>query len=92
MRREHPEKHAAAGPQDDSGIHATIQSTVFFGPYWRHAHIAGTDNLGRDIWVRTLHGARVSLMVGIVATAVALIIAFSMAQRRASSAGGSIRS
>jgi oligopeptide transport system permease protein len=66
-------KAEAAGPQDNSGIHATLQSAVF-GPYWRHSHIAGTDNLGRDIWVRTLHGARVSLMVGIVATAVALII------------------
>jgi ABC-type dipeptide/oligopeptide/nickel transport system permease subunit len=25
----------------------------------------GTDNLGRDVWAGLLHGARVSLMVGI---------------------------
>ena len=30
-------------------------------------HWFGTDNLGRDIWSRVLHGGRVSLTVAIVA-------------------------
>ena len=38
------------------------------------AHWFGTDGLGRDLFVRTLFGARVSLAVGIVATFVSLII------------------
>lgn len=37
-------------------------------------HYFGTDGIGRDLFVRTLYGGRVSLMVGIVATFVSLII------------------
>lgn len=37
-------------------------------------HFFGTDSIGRDQFVRTLHGGRISLMVGLVATAVALVI------------------
>ncbi len=43
-------------------------------PSWSTGHIFGTDTLGRDIYVRTLYGGRISLMVGIVATAVSLVI------------------
>ena len=37
-------------------------------------HLLGTDTLGRDLLSRLLYGSRVSLMVGFVATAVALVI------------------
>ncbi|HNR30990.1 MAG TPA: ABC transporter permease subunit [Candidatus Hydrogenedentes bacterium] len=38
------------------------------------AHWLGTDLLGRDLLTRTLYGGRVSLLVGIAATAVSLVI------------------
>src|SRR5438045_6298411 len=37
------------------------------------SHRLGTDDLGRDVFARLVHGARVSLTVGILATAIALI-------------------
>jgi peptide/nickel transport system permease protein len=39
------------------------------GKYW-----FGTDDLGRDMWTRTWYGARVSLIIGIVAALIDLLI------------------
>jgi oligopeptide transport system permease protein len=43
-------------------------------PDFATQHYFGTDALGRDLYVRTLHGGRISLMVGFVATFVSLVI------------------
>ena len=36
-------------------------------------HLLGTDDLGRDLWSQLVHGARVSLWVGLVAAVVATV-------------------
>jgi peptide/nickel transport system permease protein len=50
----------------------------FRPPFWQaggsEAHLLGTDHLGRDIYSRILHGARVSLLVGLGSTLVASLL------------------
>jgi peptide/nickel transport system permease protein len=38
------------------------------------AHPLGTDNQGRELWVRMVWGARVSLLVGLAATVMSMVI------------------
>ncbi|WP_104135947.1 MULTISPECIES: ABC transporter permease [unclassified Cryobacterium] len=42
------------------------------------AHLLGTDDLGRDVFARIANGARVSLMAGVMSTALALIIGITI--------------
>lgn len=43
-------------------------------PFEARGHWLGTDRLGRDLLVRTLHGLRVSLAIALAATLVSLVI------------------
>lgn len=43
-------------------------------PSFENKHYFGTDTNGRDLFMRTLYGGRISIMVGVVATLVSLII------------------
>ena len=47
---------------------------VLDGPTWAGGHIFGTDQLGRDLFVRTMLGIRVTIAVALVASAVSLVI------------------
>lgn len=47
---------------------------ILAAPDWSQGYFFGTDANGRDLFVRTLYGGQVSLMVGFVATLVSLVI------------------
>jgi oligopeptide transport system permease protein len=55
----------------------TDWDNISIGPDLASRHYFGTDALGRDLFARTLHGGRISLLIGIVATLVSLIIGIS---------------
>ncbi len=38
------------------------------------AHIFGTDDLGRDMLNQTVHGARISMTIGFLATLITILI------------------
>jgi peptide/nickel transport system permease protein len=61
------------GPTDtnvDTGTDANGQPL----PPGSAGYLLGTDNLGRDIMVRIAYGARISLLVGVLATAIATVV------------------
>ena len=49
-------------------------NAIWQPPSWSTGHYLGTDSIGRDLYVRTLIGGRISLLIGLVATLVSLII------------------
>jgi ABC-type dipeptide/oligopeptide/nickel transport system permease subunit len=54
----------------------------FKPPFWAEGgsltYVLGTDNVGRDIWSRIIHGSRISLMVGICAVGISMLIGVSL--------------
>lgn len=48
----------------------------FQGPSWEH--LLGTDQLGRDLFARVLHGGRIALSVALGATAISLVIGIAL--------------
>jgi len=49
-----------------------IRGSVLIGP--SSTHIFGTDGLGRDMFSRIVHGTRITVMLGVSATAIAAIL------------------
>src|SRR5215472_15119264 len=42
------------------------------GPSW--SHLFGTDSLGRDVFIRVIYAARISLLAGVLASTLAVIV------------------
>jgi len=69
-------------PQDPFDLAALDLNNAFLPPAWseggRAAFLLGTDNQGRDILSTILHGARVSLVVGLASVLLALFLGVSL--------------
>lgn len=49
-------------------------SKAFIAPFTSASHILGTDNLGRDIGVRLMYGAQISLRLGILSACISMTV------------------
>ena len=59
---------------DRSELH---EINTIANPTWAHPSqfpLLGTDNLGRSVWAQLVFGARISLLVGLAATLIAIVI------------------
>jgi peptide/nickel transport system permease protein len=69
-------------PQDPYNMAALNLNEAFLPPAWDEKGVAqyplGTDNQGRDILSTIMHGARISLGVGLAAVAFALVFGVSL--------------
>ncbi|MEO8636736.1 MAG: ABC transporter permease [Gemmatimonadales bacterium] len=78
----------------DPAAQGDIVATRFLTPFSTDPagsfHLLGTDRLGRDVWTRLAHGARISLIVGVLATLLALTVGITIGTV-AAVAGGPLR-
>ena len=52
----------------------TLDLLNAYAPPFSEGHLLGTDNFGRDILSRLIHGARISLFIGIVVVSIASVL------------------
>ncbi|MFB9222513.1 ABC transporter permease subunit [Paracoccus cavernae] len=50
------------------------QAAQLGAPSWASGHYFGTDDLGRDLYSRTVQGTQVSLMVGLIGAGIAVVV------------------
>ncbi|WP_349828071.1 ABC transporter permease [Brevibacterium litoralis] len=59
-------------PREMLDVTQQLDSPRYAPPSWEHP--LGTDNFGRELWARMVWGARISLIVGVAATAMSMVI------------------
>ena len=64
----------AVWTNEDMDFNVIGQAAELGAPSLENGHYFGTDDLGRDLYSRTVQGTQVSLMVGLIGAAIAVIV------------------
>ena len=64
----------AVWTNEDMDFNVMGQAAQLGAPSIENGHYFGTDDLGRDLFARTVQGTQVSLMVGLIGAAIAVIV------------------
>lgn len=66
--------HFAVWSHEDMDFAVMGQAASLGAPNWSNGHYFGTDDLGRDIFARTVQGTQVSLLVGLIGAGIAVVV------------------
>ncbi|MDK8873148.1 ABC transporter permease subunit [Paracoccus sp. SSJ] len=64
----------AAWSNEEMDFSIMGQAALLGAPSWENGHYFGTDDLGRDLFSRTVQGTQVSLMVGLIGAGIAVVV------------------
>ena len=67
-------QHLAVWSNEEIDFGIIGQAAQLGGPSLENGHYFGTDDLGRDLFSRTVQGTQVSLLVGLIGAAIAVIV------------------
>ena len=70
--------HVAPDPVAQQDVVATRFHPPLSTDAYGQFHLLGTDRLGRDVWSRLAHGARISLGVGFLAMAISTLLGMAI--------------
>lgn len=66
--------HFATWSNEEMDFSVMGQAAQLGAPSWSNGHYFGTDDLGRDLYSRTVQGTQVSLMVGLIGAGIAVVV------------------